>query len=359
MLHQKRIERLREMMKEKYIFGVYVTSPENVFYLSGFTGFGDARLLIGRTNAWLITDSRYTVQAAEECPEYTLVTANAENIATLEELLRKEMICTLGFENERIAYRDYKALKERYDFVQLAELDGYFTELRDVKEEDELFCIEKACQIACRSLYEVLDDIRPGTAESEIAAELEYRMRKNGASGKSFETIVASGKRSAMPHGVASDKKIENGDAVTIDFGCIYKHYCSDMTRTFFVGRPDAELESIYRIVYEAQIAAMEGYRFGMTGAELDAISREIITEKGYGPNFGHSLGHGVGIEIHEGAAISRRNTKAIQKDTVFSIEPGIYVEGLGGVRIEDLVVAGENGLRILTSDFDKKMLVL
>ena len=184
-------------------------------------------------------------------------------------------------------------------------------------------------------------------------------MRKNGASGKSFETIVASGKRSAMPHGVASDKKIENGDAVTIDFGCIYKHYCSDMTRTFFVGQPDAELERIYHIVYEAQIAAMEGYRFGMTGAELDGISREIIAGKGYGSNFGHSLGHGVGIEIHEGAAISRRNTEAIRKDTVFSIEPGIYVEGLGGVRIEDLVAAGENGLRILTADFDKKMLVL
>lgn len=168
-------------------------------------------------------------------------------------------------ENERIAYRDYKVLKERCDFVQLTELNGYFTELRDVKEEQELFCIEKACRIACCSLHEVLDFIRPGTAESEIAAELEYRMRKNGASGKSFETIVASGKRSAMPHGVASDKKIENGDAVTIDFGCIYKHYCSDMTRTFFVGQPDAELERIYHIVYEAQIAAMEGYRFGMT----------------------------------------------------------------------------------------------
>ena len=122
-----------------------------------------------------------------------------------------------------------------------------------------------------------------------------------------------------MPHGVASDKKIENGDAVTIDFGCIYKHYCSDMTRTFFVGQPDAELERIYHIVYEAQIAAMEGYRFGMTGAELDGISREIIAGKGYGSNFGHSLGHGVGIEIHEGAAISRRNTEAIRKDTVFS----------------------------------------
>ena len=172
MLHRKRIEQLREMMKEKYIFGVYVTSPENVFYLSGFTGFGDARLLIGRTNAWLITDSRYTVQAAEECPEYTLITANAENPAALEALLRNETICTVGFENERIAYRDYKVLKERCDFVQLTELNGYFTELRDVKEEQELFCIEKACRIACCSLHVVLYFIRPGTAESEIAAEL-------------------------------------------------------------------------------------------------------------------------------------------------------------------------------------------
>jgi peptidase M24 len=162
-----------------------------------------------------------------------------------------------------------------------------------------------------------------------------------------------------MPHGVASDKKIENGDVVTIDFGCIYNHYCSDMTRTFFVGKPDPRLENIYQIVYEAQIAAVEGYHSGMTGAELDHISREMIAAKGYGPNFGHSLGHGVGIEIHEGTAISPRNNREILENTVFSIEPGIYVENLGGVRIEDLVVLEKERVRILTADFDKKMLVL
>ncbi len=359
MLYQKRIARLREMMKEKYIFGVYVTSPENVFYLSGFTGFGDARLLIGRENAWLITDSRYTVQAGEQCPDYTLLSAGAENPAVLMEILKNNNISVIGFENERIAYKDYIILKNQFEFADLVELNGYFTAIRDVKEKMEIHFIEKACAIACASLKEILDLIRPGAAEADLAAELEYRMKKNGASDRSFDTIVASGARSAMPHGVASNKKIENGDAVTIDFGCIYRQYCSDMTRTFFVGKPDPKLETIYRIVYEAQAAAVEGYRPGMTGAQLDRISREIITAEGYGPNFGHSLGHGVGIEIHEGAAIGPRNDRAIRTNTVFSIEPGIYVEHLGGVRIEDLVVSEEDGLRILTEDFDKKMLVL
>ena len=359
MLYQKRIAHLRKMMKEKYIFGVYVTSPENVFYLSGFTGFGDARLLIGREGAWLITDSRYTVQAGEQCPEYTLITANAENTGVLEEILRNETIQVVAFENERIAYKDYKALTKQYCNVNFVELNGYFSEIRDIKDEMEIHFIEKACKIACVSLKEILDLLRPGVAESEVAVELEYRMKKNGASDRSFDTIVASGVRSAMPHCVASDKKIENGDVVTIDFGCIYNHYCSDMTRTFFVGKPDPRLENIYQIVYEALIAAVEGYHSGMTGAELDHISREMIAAKGYGPNFGHSLGHGVGIEIHEGTAISPRNNREILENTVFSIEPGIYVENLGGVRIEDLVVLEKERVRILTADFDKKMLVL
>jgi len=359
MFYEKRILRLREMMKEKYIFGVYVTSPENVFYLSGFTGFGDARLFIGREAAWLITDSRYTLQAGVQCPDYRLITANAENTAVLEEILKNEKIAVVAFENERISYKDYKGLKDHFDFVEFVELNGYFTSIRDVKEETEIHLIEKACRIACDSLKQILDMIRPGTAESEIAAELEYRMKKNGASDRSFDTIVASGVRSAMPHGVASEKKIENGDVVTIDFGCVYKQYCSDMTRTFFVGRPDPKLVELYQIVYEAQIAAVDGYRMGMTGAELDHISREIIASKGYGPNFGHSLGHGVGIEIHEGAAIGPRNHERIREQTVFSIEPGIYVENLGGVRIEDLVVLEKGKIRILTADFDKKMLVL
>lgn len=359
MPYKKRINDLRDMMRNKCLTGVYVTSAENVFYMSGFTGFGDARLYINENGAWIITDSRYTVQSAEQCPDYTLISGNADNINTLDNVLVKADVVRVGFENEKIAYRDYKALKERFDFAEFTDLDGYFTEKRDVKDEAEIAYIEKACSIACVSFNEILSIVRPGISEADVAAELEYRMKKNGASDRAFDTIVASGVRSAMPHGVASDKKIEYGDVVTIDFGCIYKHYCSDMTRTFFVGKPDERLEKIYNIVYKAQIAALESYKHGMTGAELDNISREIISDAGYGEYFGHGLGHGVGIEIHEGAAINKRNNNVIKDSTVFSIEPGIYVEGLGGVRIEDLVVLQNGSLKILTSGCDKKMLVL
>lgn len=359
MPYKKRIADLRVMMKDKGLAGVYITSAENVFYMSGFTGFGDARLYITDSGAWIITDSRYTVQSAAECPDYTLISGNSDNISTLDTVLTKADNARIGFENEKIAYRDYKALRERFAFAEFEDLNGYFTEIRDIKDNAEIALIEKACSIACTSFNEILSIVRPGVAEADVAAELEYRMKKNGASDRSFDTIVASGVRSAMPHGVASDKKIENGDVVTIDFGCIYKHYCSDMTRTFFVGKPDARLEKIYNIVYKAQMAALASYKSGMTGAELDNISREIISAEGYGEYFGHGLGHGVGIEIHEGASINKRNSNVIKDNTVFSIEPGIYVEGLGGVRIEDLVVLQNGSLRILTGGSDKKMLVL
>ena len=359
MEYQKRINEIRIMMKKQYIFGMYITSPENVFYLSGFTGFGDARLFITMQNCYIITDSRYTVQVGIECPDYRFVLGNAENVAEIQKMVNDENISVIGFEKETILYQDYAALKEIFQNAEIVGIGGYFTGAREVKEAAEIQCIEKACEIASKSLQEIIEFIRPGAVESEIAAELEYRMKKNGASERSFDTIVASGVRSAMPHGVASHKKIEYADSVTIDFGCIYNHYCSDMTRTFFVGKPCAQMQEVYRVVYDAQLAAIENFCFGMTGAELDGISREIISESGYGPNFGHSLGHGVGIEIHEGAAVSPRNHDALQNNTVFSIEPGIYIENLGGVRIEDLVVLENQKLKVMTSGFDKKMLVL
>ena len=357
--HQSRMEKLRAYMKEKYIFSAYITSPENVFYLSGFTGFGDAALFLTRNSSYLITDARYTLQAGHQCPEYQLITANAQDVRSIRELITAEQIGVVGFENEHILYCVYQSLHEEYPDVSFVPLGSYFTGSRDVKDETELHNIETACAIAAKSLQEVLPLIQPGAAERDVAAELEYRMRKNGASDKSFDTIVASGARSAMPHGVASDKIIAHGDPVTIDFGCIYRGYCSDMTRTFFVGAPSSQLKEIYEAVYEAQTAAIERFQYGMTGAELDNISREIIRQRGYGPNFGHSLGHGVGIEIHEAPAVSGRNQEPLQNHMVFSIEPGIYVEGTGGVRIEDLVVLQEGALRNLTGQFDKKMLVL
>ncbi len=358
-MYQIRINRLRSQMKENDIFGVYVTSPENVFYFSGFTGFGDGRLLITGKSAFLITDSRYTVQAGEQCPDYRLISANAENITALLELIRNEELTAVGFENERILYKDFQSMQELCKEVRFVPMNDYFTKIRDQKDASELFYIRRACEIACKSLHEILDDIKPGRTELEIAAELEYHMKRNGASERSFETIVASGLRSAMPHGAASDKKLEYGDIVTIDFGCIYQHYCSDMTRTFFLGKPDARLAEIYQVVLEAQQAAIERYYSGITGRALDSISREIIKQHGYGAYFTHSLGHGVGIEIHEGASVSPRNDQPLLPQTVFSIEPGIYVENLGGVRIEDLVTEENGSLRILTDGFDKKILVL
>lgn len=354
-----RVEKLRRMMNQKNIFGVYITSPENVFYLSGFTGFGDGTLFITNKNLFLITDSRYILQAKIQCPDYKVISDYCENVEAIKDVIINEDINNIGFENNRISYKLYKSLKEKYDSVILTEMDNFLTEIRDIKDEDEIAFIKKACDIACKSLKEILPEIKPGVSEKDIAAELEYRMKKNGAQERSFDTIVASGIRSAMPHGVASEKKIDYGDVVTIDFGCKYQNYCSDMTRTFFVGKMNAEIEKIYDVVYDAHISAIESYKPGMTGKDLHMAAVNVMHKSGCDKFFTHSLGHGVGLEIHEGAAIGIRNILPIKNSTIFSIEPGIYIENLGGVRIEDLVLMKNGRLTILTEDFDKKKLVL
>lgn len=354
-----RINNLRQKMKEMEISAMYVSSPENVYYLSGFTGFGDGRLIITFSDCWIITDSRYTLQAGKQCPDYKLISDSAANISSIDKVINEEDIKTLGFENEIISYKDFEALKSDFSNVLFKGIGSYFSEIRDIKDNSEFLYISKACEIAYTSLQEILRFLIPGVCEIDIATELEYRMKKNGAEDIAFDTIVASGARSALPHGVASSKKINVGDAVTIDFGCKYNNYCSDMTRTFFVGNPSDEMKNIYQTVYRAQMAALDGYRQGITGKELDSISRNIISKAGYGPLFGHSLGHGVGLEVHEGATIGPRNNNEIKNNTIFSIEPGIYVENLGGVRIEDLVYSSGDNLINLTDKFDKKMLVL
>ena len=192
-----------------------------------------------------------------------------------------------------------------------------------------------------------------------MANELEYRMKKNGASGPSFDTIVASGVRGALPHGLASEKLIKSGEMVTIDFGCLYNGYCSDMTRTFSVGDPDPEMKKIYDIVLYAQMTAIDAYKPGMSGVELDKVARDIIADAGYGKYFGHGLGHGVGLEIHEGVGVSPRGSASLPENTVFSIEPGIYIEGLGGVRIEDLITSTGGVKTVLTSISPKALMIL
>lgn len=358
MLYSERINKVRLMMKEKSICAVYVSSPENVFYLSGFTGFGDARLFITGESATIITDSRYTLQVKEQCPDFTLVLSSALNVAAIENIIKEEKVSTVGFE-ESIEYKSFRELTEKFGSIDFVSVGNFFIDIRDIKNEIEIKNISEACRISVEALKEVLPLIKPGAFEADVATELEYLMKKKGAQDKAFDIIVASGARSALPHGVATYKKIEYSDTVTIDFGCKFNNYCSDMTRTFFVGKPADEMKKIYNIVYEAQMAALAGYKAGITGKELDSISRKIISKAGYGEHFGHSLGHGVGLEIHEGVTIGQRNETKIEKGMVFSVEPGIYIENVGGVRIEDLVYAEENYIKNFTDSFDKKMLVL
>ena len=365
----RRINKLREYLSENKIDAAFISFQHNVYYFSGFTGGDDARLIITADKQYIITDSRYTFQVAEQCPGFIAEITSALNRNSISTILEKENIRTLAFENMSVMYSEYKLLTEiaGEKGIELREFD-YFIEktLRNYKDSDEISRIKKACAIAEESFIELMSFIKPGMSEREVATELEYKMRKKGADGPSFDTIVASGVRSSMPHATASDKIIEQGDIVTIDFGAVYNKYCSDHTRTFFVGEaPESrkeefdKLSEIYEVVRQSQQYAIDNFRYGMTGIDLDTIARDYIASKGYGEYFAHGLGHGVGLEVHEQISVNKRGDNVLENGYVFSIEPGIYIENLGGVRIEDLFTIVDYKLVNLSPEVPKKLLVL
>lgn len=354
---EKRIKNLRSKMQKAKLDAVLVTKKENYMYFSGFTGTS-AWLVITESDAVLVTDFRYTEQAEKQATSFKVSTYTGSIIKGLNDVFNNMKIEKLGFEDTNLTvdkYNDYKAKLNIKEFVPLG---GMLEESREIKDSHELKLIKKAVKIADDTFQHILDYIKPGTAEVELAAEMEYFMRKQGAAGESFETIVASGLRSSMPHGVASEKKLELGDAITFDFGALYNGYCSDMTRTVFLGKPDKNLKNVYKIVLEAQLEASCGVKKGANGKDIDSIARNFIAQKGYGGNFGHGLGHGVGLEIHEEPRLSMTAGKALKNGMVVTVEPGIYIDGLGGVRIEDMVVVNGEVPLVLTSS-TKEMIVL
>lgn len=350
--------RIKQYIDEKGIDAVAIDSWQNVLYTSGFTGYDDALLLVTKKNQYIFTDSRYTVQSKEQCKEFELVLSHKYAKDALISVLKKENVSKLGFEEKSISYNAYENFYQKLG-AELYPCSDFFNNAREIKTPDEINKIEKACDIAASALVATLPYIKPGVSEKEVAARLEYEMRINGAEREAFPTIVASGIRGSMPHGVASEKLIEKGDAVTIDFGAFYKGYCSDCTRTFFVGEPDQKMRRIYEIVLKAQRAALSGYVDGMKACELDKIAREIIAAEGYAKEFAHSTGHGVGIDIHEGVNVSTRSEQKLVNGMVFSVEPGIYVEGIGGVRIEDLTTTENGRLRVLTKAPGTDLIIL
>ncbi len=342
-----RLKNAGKKIEQAGIDAFLVSSRENYIYLSGFTGTS-ANLLITSDRAYLLTDFRYTRQAGIQSPHFEIVETKDMNM-TLGSLIKANNIKRLGFEASEMTYKRYSAMKEKFSETMLVPCDDLIEGLRVIKDEMELDLIKKAVEIADNAFTHILGFIKPGISEKDVAFELEYFVRKNGGTKMSFETIVASGVRSCMPHGVASDKIIMENDVVTLDFGAVYNGYCSDMTRTIFVKNASDEMLKIYDIVLKAQKKAASGAFKGMTGIQIDNIAREIISSAGYADNFGHGLGHGVGLNIHEEPRLSLTGNTVMENNMVVSIEPGIYINDFGGVRIEDLIIIKDNDPVILT----------
>ncbi|WP_297488062.1 Xaa-Pro dipeptidase PepQ [Thermococcus sp.] len=340
-----RIERLRSFIAEKELDGILITHKPNLFYFTGSSPVLGGYLVVTPDDAtFIVPELEY-----EEAKETSKVPV--EKFKTGKELYKRLSsfkLRKLGIEG-RTSFSTIQTLKEKANVEDFTPVDDVIKELRIIKTPEELKVIEAACRIADQAMMVALEEISEGRREREIAAKMEYAMKMNGAEKPAFDTIIASGSRSALPHGIASDKRIERGDLVVIDEGALYGHYNSDMTRTIVVGSPNEKQREIYEIVLEAQRKGVEEAKPGITAKELDTIVRDVIAEYGYGDYFIHSTGHGVGLEIHEWPGVSQRDETVLKPGMVITVEPGIYIPKFGGVRIEDTIVITENGAKRLT----------
>ena len=342
-----RLENLQKKILAEEVDAVLVSKTANLFYFSGFRGDSTV-LLIGKNFCKLITDGRYTEQAEQQTKNFEIVQQTEGLYKKIQEEIKNLNIKRLGFEGKILTFAEYSNLKENLPEVELKSL--VLDELRQIKDTAEISLIRKACEIGDKAFAEILNFIKVGVRETEVAAELEYLMKKFGAEKTSFDTIVASGVRGSLPHGVASDKKISVGEFVTMDFGAIYGGYCSDMTRTIFVGKASENQQKLYNAVLNAQLYGLEVIKVGKGGKEIDSAVRTKLEQAGLGEYFTHSLGHSLGIEIHEEPRLSKLSTcESLQENMLVTDEPGIYIPKVGGIRIEDTVLVTKNGAEPLT----------
>lgn len=347
---KSRLGRFRELLADAGVDAVIISQPENRRYLSGFTGSA-GHLLVGPNFAILATDFRYIEQAGQEAPDFEVWRINGSLVPALRELVRKLAVRRLGFEAHAVTYQIYREWGRylRGRGVRLVPLRGLVEQLRAVKDEEEVGLIRKAAEITDQTLAAVLSNLKFGVTERELAWQIERTMRELGADGPSFRPIVATGPNAARPHHPPGDRRIQPGDIVLIDIGAAFGGYHSDLTRTFVFGRPDDKFLEVWRVVAEANEVARQAARPGASAAEVDAAAREVIKAAGYGENFGHGLGHGVGLVIHEGPRLGPKSEDKLAAGMVFTIEPGIYLPGWGGVRIEDLVVLRDYGVEVIS----------
>ncbi|HHX03062.1 MAG TPA: aminopeptidase P family protein [Tissierellia bacterium] len=340
-----RVARVRKKMQQASLDAALFYKPENLYYLSGFTG-SSGYVLITPTDKYFLTDFRYYSQVREQAPDFELVPLDYHNPIRLR--LGELSSGVLGFEEEHMIVETYHEFKAEYK-GELRPMGRFIEDLRMIKDEQEVATMQRAQDIADETYKEILEIVSAGMSELDLAQEMYLRMQRKGAQGTSFDTIVASGIRGSLPHGVASDKIMQRGELVTLDFGCIYNGYCSDMTRTFALGRADERQKEIYDIVLEAQLAALKVIAPGVSTKLVDKAARDVIAGYGYAEYFGHGLGHSLGLEVHENPRFSPLSDVPLEVGMVMTVEPGIYLEDFGGVRIEDAVVITEDGYHNMT----------
>lgn len=343
----ERLHNLQEQLKKEALEAILITHPANRFYLSGFDG-SNGVLLISPERALLFTDFRYLEQAEKQAPLFKVCPWREKLGEVLAPHIGEAGWSTLAFEQEQVTYSLYKELAEGLP-IELLPRKGLVEELRAVKSEAEVEQLRRGAEIMDRAFDYLLQLARPGLTEQELALELEFFLRRQGSAETLFRYIVASGVRGSLPHGIASEKPLQSGELVTVDFTGTFGAYATDMTRTFALGEPGARAREIYETVRLAQQRALEMIKPGMTGVEADALARDPIKEAGFGEYFGHGLGHGLGLEVHEQPTLSLRSKAALVPGMVVTIEPGIYIPGWGGVRIEDMVLLTSGGAESLT----------
>ncbi len=348
-----RLSRLKKYLREKEELPFLVTDLTNIRYLTGFTGT-NAALVIGGYKNWFITDSRYEEYARGILgSSWRFVLQEGALTEALDQVMKKEEGAFLYVEDHSIRLSGYLQLRKamRKRGVKVRSGGSPVNNLRMIKDSEEVEILREAARITDRCVDHLKSLVRPGMTEWDITTEIEFFYRKNGCTGTSFPPIVASGRGSSMPHYETSmEKKIETGETLLIDMGCVYRGYNSDLTRTFFVGSIPEPVRDIYRVVLEAQQAAVNSVRPGVTTGKVDAVARDYITARGYGDYFGHSLGHGYGLEVHELPAVKNDGGLVLKKNMTVTIEPGIYLPGIGGVRIEDMVLVTARGGESMTS---------
>jgi len=339
-------ERLKKLVSVIPANATLIFSPENLYYFSGFTG-GEGMLFIDKSKLLLFTDSRYTVQARSESPNFEVIDTAQLSVS---EFLKQQGDKAYGIEDDYVTFGKYASLKKLAPKSVFSPVSQHINKIRMIKDATELEYIKKAAEISDSAFSYILDKIQAGKTEREISLDLEYFMLRQGADGLSFDTICASGVRSCMPHGVATDKVVEKGDFLTLDFGCKYRGYCSDMTRTVVVGKATDKQKEIYDTVLTAQKASLNKICAGVSAKDVDAAARDIITAAGYGENFGHGLGHSLGLKVHESPSCSPRSADILKENMMMTVEPGIYIDGFGGVRTEDLVCVTKDGYENFTT---------